>query len=117
MAKQSNIEKVANDARKEQLIKNTIQKTKPYSEDHELAKSSEDKPQGKGTESHGHLHSIPQPYNELTKNTIKGQLDIENGGGSYDIKARKSMQQINLYGPENRYSADLIDLEGAQIFQ
>lgn len=118
MAQISNLEKVGNESRGEQLVKNTIQKSRPYDDEHEMALSNEDKPIGKGTKSHGHLHTIPQEYNELSKNKIVGQIDIETpAGGSSDIKARKEMQKINIYGPENRYSADFINLDDAQIFQ
>jgi hypothetical protein len=108
MGKQSNLEKIGFESRKEQLVKNNITKEKPYSEDNI----------GKGSGYGGHLHSVPQEYDELTKNKIKPQIDTENGGDSYDINGRpgvdggrKWLQKINLYGPTNKYGIDSIDMD------
>jgi hypothetical protein len=122
MAKQSNLEKIGFERRNEyELIRNDIKKNAPYGVDHETAKwhEGDDKhPLGKGTESGGHQHTLPQEYNELTKNQIKPQIDTENGGGAYDINGRsgvgggrKWLQTINLYDNENRYGLNSISTE------
>jgi hypothetical protein len=122
MAKQSNLEKIGLERRNEhELIRNDIKKNKPYGVDHELAQwheGDENHPLGKGTNSGGHQHSLPQEYNELTRNQIKPQIDTENGGGSYDINGRAGvdggrrwLQTINLYNKENQYGINSIDTE------
>jgi hypothetical protein len=131
MAKQSNLEKIGIERRNEyELVRNDIKKSKPYDVDHDTAVWHEGditKPLGKGTRSDGHQHSIPQAYNELTKNQIRPQLDTENGGGAYDINGRpgvgggrKWLQIINLYDKDNQYGVNSIDtsanIEDGQIF-
>lgn len=131
MAKQSNLEKIGIERRNEyELVRNDIKKSEPYGVDHDTAVWHEGditKPLGKGTRSGGHQHSIPQAYNELTKNQIRPQLDTENGGGAYDINGRpgvdggrKWLQTINLYDKDNQYSVNSIDtsanIEDGQIF-
>ena len=123
MAKQSNLEKIGFESRTEQLIQNKIQKGngKEYSADHDTAKwheGDENHPLGKGTGNGGHLHTVPQEFNELTKNQFHPQIDTENGGGSYDVNGRpgvdggrKWLQKINIYGPDNKYGIDSIDTD------
>ena len=120
MAKQSNLEKIGLERRNEhELIRNDIKKSAPYGPDHDTAvwhEGDPNKPLGKGTKTGGHQHSRPMEYNELTKNQIRPQLDIENGGGSYDINGRpgvdggrKLLQTINVYSKERPYGWDAID--------
>jgi hypothetical protein len=119
MAKQSNLEKIGFERRNEhELLRNDIQKNKPYDENHPYAISREGQPLGKGTESSGHQHSIPMGYSELTKNQIRPQIDVENGGGEYDINGRpgvdggrKWLMTINTYDKDNKYGVDSIDTE------
>lgn len=120
MAKQSNLEKIGLERRNEhELIRNDIQKTNPYDSNHDTAvwhEGDETKPLGKGSGHGGHQHTIPQTYNDLTKNQIKPQIDTENGGGAYDINGRpgvgggrKWLQTINIYDKENQYGINSID--------
>ena len=122
MAKQSNLEKIGFERRNEyELVRNDIKKNEPYGPDHDLAmwhEGDENHPLGKGTNSGGHQHTFPQEYNELTKNMPSNQLDIEHGGGSYDIYGhpekgggRKWLQSINLYNKENQYCINSINTE------
>lgn len=122
MAMQSNLEKVGFERRNEhELIRNTIKKSNPYSAEHDTAmwhEGDETKPLGKGTGTGGHQHSIPMDYNEMTKNQMRPQIDVENGGGAYDINGRpgvgggrKWLQTINKYDANNRYDINSIDTE------
>lgn len=123
MAKQSNLEKIGFERRNEyELLRNDIQKKQPYGPDHDLAQwheGDENHPLGKGTNTGGHQHSLPQEYNELTRNQIKPQIDTENGGGSYDINGRASvgggrnwLNTINIYDKDNQYGMNSITTEG-----
>lgn len=131
MAKQSNLEKIGFERRNEyELVRNDIQKNQPYNAEHDMAKwheGSENHPLGKGTGSAGHQHSVPQEYNELTKNMPSNQFDIEHGGGSYDIYGhpekgggRKFLTTINIYGKDNQYGMNSVNteanIEDGQIF-
>ena len=122
MAKQSNLEKIGFERRNEyELVRNDIQKNQPYNADHDMDKWHEDepnKPLGKGTGHGGHGHTLPQEYNELTKNMPSNQFDIEHGGGSYDIYGhpekgggRKFLTTINIYGKDNQYGVNSVDTE------
>lgn len=131
MAKQSNLEKIGFERRnKYELVRNDIKKNEPYGPDHDLAmwhEGDENHPLGKGTGSGGHQHSIPQEYNELTRNQIRPQIDTENGGGSYDINGRpgvdggrKWLNTINIYDRENQYGMNSVNteanIEDGQVF-
>jgi hypothetical protein len=119
MAKQSNLEKIGLERRNEhELLRNDIQKNKPYDENHPYAISREGQPLGKGTESSGHQHTLPQEYNSITRNQIKPQIDTENGGGSYDINGRPSvgggrtwLETINIYDKNNQYGVNSVNDE------
>lgn len=122
MAKQSNLEKIGFERRNEyELVRNDIKKHLPYGVGHEKAtwhEGDETHPLGKGTNSGGHQHTLPQEYNELTKNQIKPQIDTDNGGGSYDINGRpgigggrKWLQKINVYDKEHPYGPNSINTE------
>ena len=123
MAKQSNLEKIGLERRNEyELVRNDIQKNQPYGPDHDLAQwheGDEKHPLGKGTNTGGHQHTLPQEYSELTKNQIKPQIDTENGGGSYDIHGRPSvgggrnwLNAINIYDKNNQYGMNSVTTEG-----
>ena len=117
MATQSNLEKIGIERRQNELVRNQVKKSNPYSVEHQLAKSTEGQALGKGT-GNGYSHATHQisDYNELTKNRIVPQIDTENCGGEYDINGyngnggRKYLQTINKYGPNNPYGADNFDL-------
>ena len=117
MAKQSNLEKIGFERRNEhELVRNDIKKTNPYSVEHEYAKwhnGDEAHPLGKGTESGGHQHTLPQEYNELSKNQIKPQIDTENGGGGRPSVGggRKWLEIINKYDKNHQYGLNSIDTE------
>jgi hypothetical protein len=122
MAKQSNIAKIGIERRNEhELLRNDIQKNMPYNEEHDTAvwhEGETDKPLGKGSKHLGHGHSVPQPYNSMTKNFPSNQLDTEQGGGSYDIYGhpekgggRNWLMTINLYDKNNQYREGSIDVE------
>lgn len=121
MGKQSNLEKIGFERRNEyELLRNDYTKENKYDINHESAKwheGEEGHPIGKGT-GKGYEHTLPREYNEMTKNQIRPQLDIENGGGSYDINGRpgvdggrKLLQTINVYSKERPYGWDAIDTE------
>lgn len=131
MAKQSNLEKIGFERRNEhELLRNDIQKNQPYGPDHDMAmwhEGDETHPLGKGTGTGGHQHTLPREYSELTKNQIRPQIDIENGGGSYDINGRagvgggrKWLETINTYDRENQYGLGAItteeNIEDGQFF-
>lgn len=123
MAKQSNLEKIGFERRNEhELLRNDIQKNQPYDTEHDTAiwhgENDETHPLGKGTKHGGHQHSLPKEYNELTKNMPSNQLDIEHGGGSYDIYGhpkkgggRKFLTTMNIYDKNNQYGIDAINTE------
>ena len=112
MAIQSKLEKKGFEERNEkQLGRNSIQKSNPYDENHDLAKShGEDNythPLGKGTGAGGYDHK-------------DGKLDIYNtaAGGSYDINGRegidggrKWLTAINTYSASNAYGEDSVNTE------
>lgn len=130
MATQSTLEKIGFERRKEdELLRKDISKTNEYNANHDSAKwheGDESRPHGKGTNGSYENHTI-NPYNSDSKNYIKGQLDITQGGGSYDIYGapnqkgfstvgggRKELQRINVYGPDKQYSIDAIDTSLAE---
>jgi hypothetical protein len=120
---QTRLEKTSISKRQELLVKNDYDKNDAYSAKHEDALShpeSYDKPLGKGTGNGGHTHSVPNGMLSTTSYNYSN-IDTNGGGGSYDIHGRngqggrKFLQTINLYGPENRYGAHLIDTSLNQI--
>lgn len=121
MAQQSNLEKNGLSKRKEQTqVRDhyNFNKTNPYSENHELAKTHNDKghPWGKGTGEGGHTYTTPNW--EKSKTAIdRSQFNTESGGGSHDIfgindyGGRSFLQRINLYGPDREYGVESISSE------
>ena len=120
---QTRLESKSIEKRQELLVGNDYDKNDAYSSTHEDALShpeSHDKPLGKGTGNGGHTHTLPNPL--LPQNGYNySSIDTSNGGGSYDIHGRngkggrKFLQTINLYGPDNRYGAKIIDTSLNQI--
>ena len=123
MAKQSNLEKIGFERRNEhELLRNDIQKEQPYAPNHDKAmwhgENDATHPLGKGTGTGGHQHTLPKEYNEQTKNAPSNQIDIENGGGSYDINGRpgvdggrKWLMTMNIYDKINKYGIESINTE------
>lgn len=107
MAKQSNLEKIGLERRNEhELVRNDIHKNQPYDASHPYAKSKEGQAIGKGTGHGGHGH------------IARERLDIENGGGDYDINGRPGvdggrnwLMTINTYDKNNKYWFDTVDTE------
>ncbi len=123
MAKQSNLEKIGFERRNEyELLRNDIQKNQPYDSSHPYATSREGEPLGKGTNTGGHQHSVPREFDPYTYNNPSRQIDIENGGGEYDINGRpgvdggrKWLMTINTYDKDNKYGHDSINTESNVI--
>ena len=113
MAKQSKLEKIGFQKRSED-VRNDINKNVQYDAEHPYALSPEVVPNGKGKGSMhgGHGHALPGDMS----NTYS--IDIENGGGEYDINGRpgvdggrKWLQAHCIYNKENQYGVDAIDTE------
>lgn len=110
MAKQSDLEKVGFERRAEELTRSDYNKTNMYSEEHEDAKSHDDAnhPWGKGGEG-DYTHTVPQAYNNATKNAIKPQIGTTNAGGSYDkfgyngVGGRQFLMTISKYSSAAPY--------------
>lgn len=109
MGTQSKLEQVGFAKRKEDFTDKESKKNREYSKDSQLAKSTPDQALGKGTGHGGHDH------------IAKNRLDVENGGGMYDIKGypgrdggRDFLQQISTYSKQNQYGIDSIDTEANQ---
>lgn len=110
--------------RENEIQRSDYNKNEEYSATHKDAISDGD-PLGKGTQSGGHTHWLP----DCTKPT--GLIDYSNfntleGGGEYDIKGREGIggreRAINqsMYNAANPYGADLIktdaNIQAGQFF-
>ncbi len=109
------------------LARNDYHKTDPYNESHPDTQWSESntapdgKPLGKGTNSGGHLFSIPTTTLQndgMPSDSPSHQFDTENGGGSYDVwgrrefqSGRKYLENISLYTKERQYSKDSVTVD------
>ena len=123
MAKQSNLEKIGFERRNEhELVRNDISKKQPYDASHPYAISTKGQPLGKGSGHGGHGDALPgDPSNRYS-------IDIENGGGEYDINGRpgvdggrKWLESRSLYNKENKYGIDIVidtdaNIEDGQFF-
>lgn len=114
--KQTRLEQEGIQARKDQTIKNDFNRNgEIYNEESEFALSHDDEshPLGKGSGHGGHTHVTPN--RKANKSIDRGQIDTENGGGSYDIYGinkvggRKYSTMINLYNSDYEYNEDSID--------
>lgn len=109
---QTCLEKTGIEKRAESIVRNDYNIADEYSVNHKDALSDGD-PQGKGTGHGGHTHSIPDC--SKPSSISYSNFDTENGGGLYDIEGRNGiggrrfLQNINKYGPNNEYGANMID--------
>ena len=112
--KQSCLEKKAIEERQVELARNDYRKTEEYSISHKDAISDGD-PLGKGTGHGGHGFWLPDCSRGQTEINYSN-FDTENGGGKYDIEGRNGIRgknyltSINLYGKNNQYTRDSIDM-------
>ena len=110
---QTCLEKRGIPARASAITRNDYNINDQYSSTHPDALSNGD-PQGKGTGSGGHTHSVPN-CNLPTSMIDYSNFDTENGGGQYDIEGRNEVGgrnrliAINIYNKENAYGPQLID--------
>ena len=122
MSKQTNLEKIGFQRRNEhELIRNDIKKNKPYNDQHDSAlwhEGDEEHPLGKGTGHQGHQHTLPQEYNEMSRNKIRPHIETDNGGCSYDIHGRPSvgggrkwLETINIFDKNNQYGVNSVNTE------
>lgn len=118
--KQSALEQKGIEERKVELIRSDYGKNDAYSESHEDALSNpsdEHKALGKGTNSGGHQHYVPD-FSKPSTLINYSNLDTENGGGAYDINGRPSvgggrkwLETINKYDKNHQYGLNSIDTE------
>ena len=109
---QTCLEKKGIEARNEALVRNDYTRIDEYSALHPDALATGD-PLGKGTGHGGHTHSVP----DCTKPTSidYSNVDIENGGGLYDIEGRNGvggrifLKNISVYNETMEYGPTLID--------
>jgi hypothetical protein len=118
MGRQTNLEKKAIERRQVELVRSDYNKTEEYDKSHEDAKSDAsrvDKPLGKGTAHEGHTHYRPD-YSKSQTLIDYSNFDTFNGGGSYDIHGRNEiggrnrLVSYNIYGPNNSYLDEPIDM-------
>ena len=110
---QTCLEKRGIPARASAITRNDYNVNDQYSSTHPDALSDGD-PQGKGTGSGGHTHSVPNC--NLPRTMIDySNFNTENGGGKYDIEGRNEVggrnrsMAINIYNRENQYGPALVD--------
>lgn len=112
---QTCLEKRGIEKREELINRSDYSAENPYGANHKDAISDGDV-LGKGTNSGGHLHTLPDCTKPTTMMSYKN-FDTENGGGLYDIEGRNGIggrkRAINssLYNKENQYGAHLIDTD------
>ena len=113
--KQSNLEKKAIDERHNEIVRSDYNKQDFYDENHVDAMSDpndEAKIMGKGTNSGGHQHYVPD---SSQKGYNYSNLDTSNGGGAYDIYGRNEqggrnrLLSINIYNKTNSYGPNSVD--------
>lgn len=132
-SKQSKLDKIGLKYRAENegILRNYYHKgeNSEYSETHERANWDPENTlpggeaaHGKGTQSGGHTHSLPNQdiAGIFVDGTLAGsapihQLDTENGGGSYDIWGRKEfesgreyLKRISLYNENHQYGKESV---------
>lgn len=116
-SKQSNLERKGIEERHSQIIRSDYGKSNEYSASHEDALSNPNdntKVQGKGTNSGGHQHYVPD-YTKPSTLFNYSNLDTSAGGGAYDIYGRNEqggrerLVKINLYSKDNAYGPDSVD--------
>ena len=127
MAKQSNLENLANEERQREFVKSpyVYSETDPYSAEHPDALADGDA-KGKGTgESLSHLN-IPEKKGTHATATMMGITvnTTDKAGGLYDVEGTQGVQGafqgdagrkyllyggMNLYNPENEYGQESVD--------
>lgn len=108
MGKQSRLERIAIQNRKESLVKNDYRQEVEarYSATHPDAISDGDA-LGKGI---GSSITYSVPNEEASTTMMVYNVDtITEAGGKYDIEARKRASVINIYNPDNAYGKDSVD--------
>lgn len=114
--KQSFLEKKGIAKRQEEFVRSDYNESNSYSENHNDAISTGDKPLGKGTNSGGHQHVIPD-YNKPSTLFNYSNLDTSNGGGSYDIHGRdgrggrNTLLSYNIYNKDNAYGPESVEID------
>lgn len=115
--RQSALESKAIEERKQEIIRSDYNEADAYSSAHKDALSNpEDKNKylGKGTNSGGHQHYIPDLSKPSTLINYSN-LDTSNGGGAYDIHGRNEqggrerLVKINMYNKDNAYGPNSVD--------
>lgn len=113
--KQSNLEIKGIDERHKEIVRSDYNKQDFYDENHIDAMSDpsdETKIMGKGTNSGGHQHYVPDPSQ---KGYNYSNLITSEGGGAYDIHGkdgkggRNRLLNINIYNKTNPYGFDSVD--------
>lgn len=116
-SKQSVLESSAINKRKEELVRSDYNLNNGYSESHidAISNPSDDKKYlGKGTNSGGHQHSVPD-FSKPSTLIDYSNLDTTNGGGAYDIHGRNGhggrdrLLKINIYNKDNAYGPNSVD--------
>lgn len=116
--KQSNLEIKGIEERDAEIVRSDYNKTNAYSDSHEDAQSHPDDPTkvlGKGTNSGGHQHYVPD-YTKMPTAYNYSNLKTTEGGGYYDIHGRNEqggrnrLLSINIYNKDNAYSANSVEI-------
>lgn len=116
-SKQSVLEKEGFEERHKEVIRSDYNKNDFYHESHIDAlsdPSDESKYMGKGTNSGGHQHYVPD-FSKPKTLINYSNLDTQNGGGSYDIhgkdgkSGRNRLLAINIYNKDNSYGLNSVD--------
>ena len=115
--KQSALEVKGIEERRRELVRSDYNKENGYSNSHIDAISNpedENKVLGKGTNSGGHQHYVPD-FSKSSTLINYSNLDTTNGGGAYDIHGRNGqggrnrLVKINLYNKDNSYGPNSVD--------
>ena len=115
--RQSNLELKGMDESHAEIVRSDYNKSNGYSELHEDAQSHPDDPTkvlGKGTNSGGHQHYVPD-YRKSPTSYNYSNLNTTEGGGYYDINGRNEqggrnrLLSINIYNKDNAYGPNSVD--------
>ena len=115
---QSTLEKKGIERRKVEILRNDYEIDNQYSFEHDDALTHEDEahPMGKGTGEGGHGYTLPNP--NLSPYIIdRSNFNTQDGGGSYDkygrngVGGRYKLQGINIYGPNNEYGRESVEVD------
>lgn len=112
-SKQSNLERKGIEERHNEIVRSDYNQNDGYSETHKNALSDGDV-KGKGTNSGGHQHYVPD-YSKPSTLFNYSNLDTTAGGGKYDIEGRNGfggrdrLLTINIYNKDNAYGPNSVD--------